>query len=436
MDFRESPETYHRDDRDEVVITPWFERARPEVREHFFARTHVLKGFRVKNIDTDLAKVTGQKEKHNYPERALWEAVECMMLDEALRDRLLKKQQRGLECDPADKQEYQRIIARYRVLIELVDKAYHPVYAEQEVIPHLHLTDLRVRLADLLANQAYYFPKDPLPVEDRVEAFKRLSQQYTSEDQAGKKAEIAVIGLLRYGPQWVWGGVKNDAQFLHPATHVEQVMPREDILRQKATGARGRFEERDIIFFLEKSHKPRPVQIKTGVFIDRPEYANLAAPPLLQAFENLVRSAWMYDKTLRDQSVTEQQKVYATAVGEILSNLGLTEEQQDEMRRAMLPGKRALAKVVEGKKEPTMPQAVTYKDVVFMLKENPAFRRLMTLNGAPASPQPSDFGFVSDLVRRLRQEHPHEPCWQEWPAPPKAAKPTVRSEYVPRYARI
>jgi hypothetical protein len=148
----------------------------PESKAAMRQRTRILEAFRPEKMEASLAQVAIQKERVDYPERALWEAIETMMLDEGLRNRLLDKQEKKLEPSAQDRQDYTRVLSKYRVLVRFVDDEFHDGYKTLDIIPHVKMEHLRVRLADLLANQRFYFPHQPLSLEDRKEAYHLISR--------------------------------------------------------------------------------------------------------------------------------------------------------------------------------------------------------------------------------------------------------------------
>lgn len=402
-------------------------------------RTKILEKFRPEKMEEGLADVVEEKERVNYPERALWEAVETMMMDEGLRDRLLAKQARRIEPSPQDRQDYTRVVSKYRVLVQFVDDEFHEAYKTQEIIPHVNMGDLRVRLADLLANQHFYFSGEYQAHEDRKEAFHHLKKQFTRERQDGKRAELAVIGLLRHGAQWAWGGVLKKEQFLRPAIHVERTMFREDVLTSGGASSRvGRYSGRDIIFKLKNDQIPLARQLKTGEVIDRPGFVNLAAPHLIEVFNNLINAEFMTDERLHEYGLIEQRRNYRAALADIIASLGLNEADQHEMRAILIPPTERLEKKIERKDAPVSGWSVTFKDLQTMLRGNKPFRDFATLHGVPSTVDASTFTYVGDLIRRLRSEYPTEPFWAQWPKPPKGKKPSKEQygEYVPKYARI
>ncbi len=319
--------------------------ASPETKVALRIRTKILEKFRPEKMEEGLAHVTEEKERVDYPERALWEAVETMMMDEGLRDRLLGKQLKGIEPSLQDRQDYTRVVSKYRVLVQFVDEEFHEAYKTQEIIPHVMMGDLRVRLADLLANQHFYFSGEDQAPEERKEAFHHLKKQFTRERQDGKRAELAVIGLLRHGAQWAWGGVLKKEQFLRPAIHVERTMFREDVLTSEGASSRlGRYSGRDIIFKLKNDQIPRAKQLKTGEVIDRPGFVNLAAPHLIEVFNNLINAEFMTDERLHEYALIEQRRNYRAALADIIANLGLNEADQQEMKTVLIPPTERLEK--------------------------------------------------------------------------------------------
>lgn len=411
----------------------------PETKAAMRLRTKILEKFRPEKMEGGLAQVVAEKERVNYPERALWEAIETMMMDEVLRDRLLAKQVKGIEPSPQDRQDYTRVVSKYRILVQFVDDEFHEAYKTQEIIPHVKMGDLRVRLADLLANQHVYFPQEPSRHEDRKEAFQHLKKQFTRERQDGKRAELAVIGLLRHGAQWAWGGVLKKEQFLRPAIHVERTMFREDVLTSGGASSRvGRYSGCDIIFKLKNEQIPLARQLKTGGVIDRPGFVNLAAPHLIEVFNNLINADFMTDERLHEYALVEQRRNYRAALVDIIANLGLDEADQQEMRTILIPPTERLEKKIVRKDAPVSSWSVTFKDLQTMLRGNKLFRDFATLHGVPSSVDASTFTYVGDLIRRLRSEYPTEPFWAQWPKPPKGKKPNkeLYGEYVPKYARI
>ncbi len=409
----------------------------PEAKAAFRQRTALLEVFQPENINACLAEVAAKKEPLEYPERALWEAVEVMMMDEVLRDRLLDKQSKGVKPAAEDRREYTRVISKYQVLVQFADREFHPAYATQQVIPYVKIGDLRMRLADMLANSEFYFPGEPAAEKDRREAFEHLKRQFAKEVQEGKKAELAVIGLLRHGLQWMWGGVQKDKQFLRPAVHVESAMPREDkLLRERMEGPGGQFQGADLIIKLDHVALVKALQIKTGEFIDKPGFANLAASHLVQAFHNLTQADFMTDKRLHDYGLTDQRMEYAAAMSDIVQNCGMHEDDQARLRHRVIGYPEFLRKKLLHKDAPPPGWSVTFKDLQAMLKQNKRFRDFATLHGVPRVIDTAMFSAVSNLIRQLRSEHAHEPFWQDWPQPPKVKKPKRDFEYVPPYARI
>lgn len=418
-------------------IRRWVEMTPEKAKEGFEQRTHILEQFRPKQADTYLAQVASQKERSEYPERALWEAVEVMMLDETLRDRLLAQRSKTIEASKEDHTKYTEVINRYRHLIKLVDEEFHPSYAQHEIIRHVKITSLRVRLADLLANRSFYFPKEDVSRAERIESLQYLRQQFNEEEQVGKKAEIAFIGLLRHGAQWMWGGVQKEDQFLRPATHVEHTMPREDVLHPDAgTSPIGQFNGADCVLGVDRGAVMRPIQLKTGVFVEKPGHANVVGPHMVQAFQNLLKTDYMWDASLHDYALTAQRSRYADAMGDIVRSIGLSEANQGALKAVLLPPVHKLVKKLELRDTPQSSWSITFKDLQTMLGQNKAFRDFMTLHSVPSKVDAGMFTYVSDLVRRLRSEHPQEPFWNDWPEPPKAKKPKRDFDLVPKYARI
>ncbi len=437
QDFRREGSSFREDERTEDRRLDAY--TSPETKAAMRLRTNILEKFRPEKMEEGLVEVATEKERVNYPERALWEAIETMMMDEVLRDRLLAKQVKGIEPSPQDRQDYTRVVSKYRVLVQFVDDAFHEAYKTQEIIPHVKMGDLRIRLADLLANQHFYFPKESSTYEDRKEAFQHLKKQFTRERQDGKRAELAVIGLLRHGAQWAWGGVLKKEQFLRPAIHVERTMFREDVLTSGGASSRvGRYSGRDIIFKLKSEQIPLGKQLKTGEVIDRPGFVNLAAPHLIEVFNNLINAEFMTDERLHEYALIEQRRNYRAALVDIIANLGLDEAGQQEMKAILIPPTERLEKKIERKDAPVSGWSVTFKDLRTMLRENKPFRDFATLHGVPSTVDASTFTYVGDLIRRLRSEYPTEPFWSQWPKPPKGKKPSKEQfgQYVPKYARI
>jgi hypothetical protein len=174
--------------------------------------------------------------------------------------------------------------------------------------------------------------------------------------------------------------------------------------------------------------------LKTGEVIDRPGFVNLAAPHLIEVFNNLINADFMTDAQLHEYGLTAQRANYRAALTDIIENIGLNDEDQGILSEILLPPTELLEKKLARQEAPTSGWSVTFKDLQTMLKGNRAFRDFATLHGVPVTVDASTFTYVGDLIRRLRSEYPTEPFWEEWPKPPKPKKPP--KELLSRYVRV
>jgi hypothetical protein len=215
-------------------------------------------------------------------------------------------------------------------------------------------------------------------------------------------------------------------------------MFREDMLTESLPSDVARYKGSDVLFKLKNDQIPRAKQLKTGEVIDRPGFVNLAAPHLIEVFNNLINAEFMTDERLHEYALIEQRRNYRAALADIIANLRLDEADQQEMKAILTPPTERLEKKIVRKDAPVSGWLVTFKDLQTMLRGNKSFRDFATLHGVPSTVDASTFTYVGDLIRRLRSEYPTEPFWAQWPKPPKAKKPSKEQygEYVPKYARI
>lgn len=372
-------------------------------------RTNALETFRTRQPDQALAEVAAKRESAQHPERLLWEAAELMMRDEVWRDRWLRELVTGKpEKDPAETfAEYQKIVAKYRTLVELADKSDDRSLGQKEIIPHFRLGDLRTRLADLLANQSFYFPDRSASSQDLHEAFTRLSETYYAQQQEGRAAEVALIGLLRYGPEWLRGGAKAN-QHLQPALHVERTLPREDILAsRKSLQAAGQFKGYDLIYRVPQETRVRFVQVKTGAMEHKAFHANLPAPLLTRAWQQLLGSATLR-RAVPDAPGLAEGQMYREAIEAITGALPLEGSARDQLKKVLLPAKRAAPREAE----PTVSYSVSLRGVEDLLKKT-AFKKFALEHDMPLVAHAGNFQQWTDFLRKARANYPNEPFWKK-----------------------
>lgn len=401
-------------------------------RAEFFERTRALEVFRATDAARGLEEVNRHREQLLQPERSLWDAVELMMRDEVLRDQLLKMEQKGADVRSREEKEayylsYRSLIAGYRSLIELAHVSQEGALAEREIIPYTRIGHLRLRLADLLANSSFHFPDHEHALEDRREAFVRLSEVFYTPGQEGLHAEVAFVGLLRYGSEWLRGKEPEEGH-LAPAVFVERTMPREDVLRPDYPGASkaGRFNGYDAIYRVPGEMNVRFVQLKTGKLQDKPLHVNLPALELIGAYERVAGSSWMRGgSSVPTVPGVADQSIYRNALQQTIAALPLDEGAREAMKRALLP--RAVAR----RSEPPPPPAwtVSWQAVKFMLETDNDFRRFVQQQGMPLIADQRDFSRWSRFLLQARANQGGETFWKKWPKPKGSLKKTGTSLY-------
>lgn len=388
-------------------------------------RADVLEMFRTRDLEGSLKHVVKKREAARHPERLLWESVELMMRDESWRDMWVRQLATGKQdIDPAESfAEYKKNVAKYRTLVELCDHSDDRTLGQQEIIPHMPLNDLRARLADLLANQSFYFPDSPSSSEDQQEAFSRLLETYSTQQQEGRAAETACIGLLRYGPEWLRGGV-DAAKHLRPAMHVERTLLREDILESRGSSQKaGQFQGYDLLYRVPQESRVRFVQLKTGALAHKVFHANLPAPLLTRAWQQAASSGCLRKATPEVPGVAAAQ-MYRDAIEAITDGLPLEPSAREQMRKTLLPAKRATPRETKS----IAPSPVLSMKGVDAILQSPAFRKFafehdMPTHDMPVTVHAGNFHLWADFLRKLRVSHPNAPFWKT--ASPTKHKPRV-----------
>lgn len=392
--------------------------ADPEARKNFQARKELIVGFSTRSPDAALAWAVSRRDNLPYPERAMWEALELMMSDEVLRDKMLSHRFKQvdiavpIEQEEQEWQDYRKLIARYRVLVELARQSTSYKLRAMEVIPHVRLPDLRVRLSDLLANQTIYFPNRPSSFEDRQEAFKLVKEVFYEAEKKGIQAEHALVGVLRYGVEWAKGGVIKSKDALRPSVYIEHTMPREDVLRLESSSQKnGRYNGYDFLYCIPGQPSLRYMQMKTGVFDYKSLSVNLPYETLVTGYQAIERANWLQEgQRLGSSPGKKEYQIYAHAIEECLSSLPLDKATQRWLSGILIPRRRPEQRPREAK-----PWSLTFQDVRWMMDNNIAFKQAMTLRGAPPTLDVTNFSHWTNLIRRLRQEEPGLSCWEEWP---------------------
>lgn len=402
-------------------------------RAEGFERMRVLQAFRPLAPQDALAEVDRYRSRSLQPERSLWDAVELMMRDEALRDRLLTlmhlPDKEGSVRQERAKlyTEYRKTLAGYQALVELADTSADRSLATREIIPHTHLGQLRLRVADLLANIPFYFPEEEHTLEDKQQAFRRLSEAFEITAADGLKAEMAVVGLLRYGPEWLQGKDRGEER-LSPTMFIEHTMPREDVLRSTASGLRraGQFNGHDLIYNIPEEKKIRSVQIKTGEFENKPSHVNLSASAVIRGYEQVARSAPMRGMgKLEVPGVFERARYYG-ALEEIITAFPFGDATQADMRDLFTP---SVPRPV--RETPPPGWTVSLGAMRHMLGANQVFQAFAQRSQREEMSLPvnaENFRTWANFLTQARATHPEQSFWDTWSdgSPPKPLKPSSR----------
>jgi len=378
------------------------------------ARLDVLRGFDVTNPATTLKRVeesVTQAFKENREKDAYgWMAILAMMREEVMRDAWLVRQKKH-SAQVVSEKEYGDVAGTYQGTL------FHLREAPSEIIPHLPLRDLQRRLADVEANEKFY-RLESSSTEQGKRAKQHLWSAFLLEVQEGKQAEIALIGILRYGLQYYRaqhassGSASEEAALLDPALYVQGTMPRED------TYQIGKFRERDLLFLLPGDSEPLALQLKTGPeahtadrsLVYRLAVVNLAASRLIECWKKIGDPA----HRMSEMEWKHWKAVYREVMEDLVEQMGkIAHEPAERVHQFFLPWQRSRSKpVVEGTTV-SLDQALSLKEM------NQRWPTILTLRPElehEIGPMInlSNFTRAKQSLRTWCEREPNLPLWQGW----------------------
>lgn len=207
------------------------EAERREIRKRQL-RTRLLQqpdSDRPEDIDPTLRELQGfSTESLDAADRLGHRALWAMLADEAKLRNVFLRRLKGMpkEWDETPSTDtFDGIYRAYR------DVLHHASEAPAELADHIGNNALLKRIADLEAHRHLYLKRSAADVETFEDAYKHLWQAYVTAGGTGKEAEIALVGLVRYGPK-AFAGAKKDQMITMDAFNpvVEFTLPREDVL--------------------------------------------------------------------------------------------------------------------------------------------------------------------------------------------------------------
>ena len=181
------------------------------------------------NIDATLAHLDQlSQESVDRKDQLGFKALWAMLADEAKLRNVLLRRLKGIQ-NVTDQQPtaemFDRIYAAY------LDILHHAHEAPAAIAENITGHALLKRVADLEAHHHLYLGHKTADPKMGEAAFKHLWLSYLEAGASGKASEVALIGLLRYGPKAYAGAQKDQMIPIDTFTpFVEFTLPREDVL--------------------------------------------------------------------------------------------------------------------------------------------------------------------------------------------------------------
>lgn len=378
------------------------------------ARLDVLQRFDPSNPATALHRVeesvtqafTEHREKDAYG----WMAIFAMMKEEVMRDAWLARQKRH-SAQITNEEEYEAVAKMYQETLT------HLREAPLEIIPHLPLKDLQRRLADVEANRKFYQLQSLSP-EQAKQAKRHLWSAFLLELQEGKQAEIALIGILRYGLPYYRlshapsGSAKEEVALLDPVLYVQGTMPREDTYRL------GRFRETDMLFLLPGNTEPIALQLKTGQeshaahrsSVYRLAIVNLSASRLIECWKKIGDPS----HRMSEMEFKHWKALYQDVMKDLAEQMSkLALEPAQRFHQFFLPWKHPQTRPVVERPRISLDYAFSLQE---MSKHWPVILSLKPELEHEIGPiiNLSNFTRAKQALKAWFEQNPRLPLWQGW----------------------
>lgn len=161
-----------------------------------------------------------------------------------------------------------------------------------------------------------------MATKERVRVFSALMAAYEHEIREGKKAELALVGLWRYGREWMRGGEKGAAH-LCPALFVRQTTTEED----------RRFKQ-DIVYQIPGEEHQRFLQLKSGASSSDSAFVRVSAPALIRTWERVARVKNI-GQTVHDLPDVYAMADYHASMKDVLDQINLDKKSRRRLEAVL-----------------------------------------------------------------------------------------------------